>query len=121
MSQRYCFLSALAARLPELKIVVHDDACHLRRMAESEAGVRELTQRLARDIHYTDEDHTPGHVGSCCREPCLPTIDTPGHFSHECRRVGELLFVVLRRLRPYLSSHGILHGEVCSDGGRGRP
>eukprot|EP00439_Symbiodinium_sp_Y106_P083385 s29_g23.t1 len=93
MSQRYCFLSALAARLPELKIVVHDDACHLRRMAESEAGVRELTQRLARDIHYTDEYHTPGHVGSCCREPCLPTIDTPEHFSHEYRRVGELLFV----------------------------
>jgi hypothetical protein len=35
LSQRCRFLARLAARLPTLKVVVHDDACRLRLIAES--------------------------------------------------------------------------------------
>ncbi|CAK0905686.1 unnamed protein product, partial [Prorocentrum cordatum] len=34
LSQRHRFLAIVAAHMPDLKIVVHDDACHLRLVAE---------------------------------------------------------------------------------------
>ena len=76
LSQRYCFLADLVARWPQLKIVVHDDACHLRIMAEGRQGDSDLGRRLAEDIAYiVDDFHSTGHVGEWCKEHCMPSLE----------------------------------------------
>ena len=75
LSQRYCFLADLAERWPDLKVVVHDDACHLRSMAESLAADSALAGRLAKDVAYVVDDfHASAHVGEWCRKNCLPSL-----------------------------------------------
>jgi hypothetical protein len=75
LSQRYRFLARLAARLPTLSVVVHDDACHLRLMAESQEKRTAIATRLAADCSYiVDEYHSTGHVGHWCAEHCLPKL-----------------------------------------------
>ena len=76
-SQRYRFLARLAARLPTLRIIVHDDACHLRLMAESQEKRTAIATRLAASCSYiVDEYHSVGHVGQWCSEHCLPKLAT---------------------------------------------
>ena len=75
LSQRYRFLGAVASRAPSLKVVVHDDACHLRLMAESMRDESPLAKRLACDVRYiVDEFHASGHVGAWCKAHCLPSL-----------------------------------------------
>eukprot|EP00969_Alexandrium_andersonii_P118519 5241689-Alexandrium_andersonii.AAC.1 len=61
LSQRYTFLAALAQRAPELGTVVHDDACHLRLMAEPFRHQSDLTRRLATFNYIIDRFHAAGH------------------------------------------------------------
>ena len=59
-SQRYRFLARLAARVPTLKVIVHDDACHLRLMAESQQKRTAIATRLAqRRAHTSLTSTTP--------------------------------------------------------------
>jgi hypothetical protein len=75
LSQRYRFLARLAARLPTLKVVVRDDACHLRLMAESQEKRAAIARRLVEDCSYiVDEYHASGHVGQWCSENVLPKL-----------------------------------------------
>ena len=97
LSQRYCFLANLAERWPDLKVVVHDDACHLRLMAESLAADSALAGRLAKDVAYVVDDfHASAHVGAWCKEHCLPSLSTNkallGDFPAEiCETVNSCL------------------------------
>jgi hypothetical protein len=76
MSQRYRFAAILASRIPSLKIIVHDDACHLRLMAESQKQQTPIAARLAANISYiVDSYHASGHVGHWCSEHCMPHLD----------------------------------------------
>ena len=73
LSQRYCFLAQLAKRLPPLKIIVHDDVCHLRLMVEAHRGDSELASHMASELSFiVDEYHAPGPVGEWCPEHCMP-------------------------------------------------
>ena len=75
LSQRYRFLGRLKVRLPSLRIVVHDDACHLRLMAESQEQRTPTATSLATELAYiVDEYHSSGHVGKWCAEHCLPKL-----------------------------------------------
>ena len=47
LSQRYFFLAELAEAVPELRVLCHDDACHLRKYATKYAEASPLSQRLA--------------------------------------------------------------------------
>ena len=77
LSQRYRFLARLAARLPTLKIMVHDDACHLRLMAETQEKRTAIATRLEQECAYiVDEYHSSGHVGRWCAENCMPKLTT---------------------------------------------
>ena len=68
-------INCVARRIPELRVVVHDDACHLRLMAESKKSSTPIAQRLAHDMKYiVDEYHSTGHVGKWCSENCLPAL-----------------------------------------------
>ena len=76
VSQRYQFLASVAAHMPALKIVVHDDACHLRLMAEANQSVTTMAVRLGTDMAYiVDENHSSGHVGKWCSENCMSLLE----------------------------------------------
>ena len=65
----------MARKLPELKIIVHDDACHLRLMAEAGDLSTSIAKRLASEMSYVvDEYHSSGHIGKWCAEHCLPKL-----------------------------------------------
>ena len=74
--QRYFFLAEIAAQLPELRVVVHDDACHLRKFASKHQGRSEVARRLAfpRVQYVIDKMHARGHVDKWCKENCHPDL-----------------------------------------------
>ena len=45
--QRYFLLAEIAARVPDLAVVVHDDACHLRKFASKRQDHSALAKRMA--------------------------------------------------------------------------
>ena len=75
LSQRYCFLSTLATRWPQLAIVCHDDACHLKLFALQHRRSTAIAERLATMDFIVDRFHAPGHCGEYCAQHCLPTIE----------------------------------------------
>ncbi|CAK0880615.1 unnamed protein product [Prorocentrum cordatum] len=77
LSQRYCFLAKVAAAVPELKTLVHDDACHVRvftlcRGADAAEG--SMAARLGGFQFILDRPHSLGHVDPTCRNECFPTV-----------------------------------------------
>ena len=75
LSQRVCFLAQKKARLPSLQTVVHDDACHLRLMAEANAEGPPVAKLLSTLAYVVDEYHSSGHVGQWCSEHCMPHLE----------------------------------------------
>ena len=65
---------ALHGGFPDLKVVVHDDACLLRLMAESQTARTAVARPLASMSYIVDENHASGHVGKGCSQACLPTL-----------------------------------------------
>ena len=74
LSQRYAFLARLAGRLSDLKVVVHDDTCHLRLMVESQTARTAIARRLTSMSYIVDEYHSTGHVGKWCSTTCMPKL-----------------------------------------------
>jgi len=77
LSQRYCFLAQVAADMPELQTLVHDDACHVRVFSLCQATgapAGSLTERLSQLRFVIDRPHSRGHVDSACRAHCFPTV-----------------------------------------------
>ena len=74
--QRYFFLAELAVHARELEVLVHDDACHLRRFADKRRGHSEMAARLAypRIQYIIDKMHAKGHVDKWCIENCHPDV-----------------------------------------------
>ena len=79
ISQRYFFIAELANRLPELALVIHDDACHVRRFADKHAHRSDLGKRLEYPTmkYIVDRLHAKGHVDPWCLANCHP--DVPGN------------------------------------------
>ena len=75
LGQRYFFLADLLEAAPEIDIVIHDDACHLRKYAASRAGKSPLARRLAYpQVKYViDRFHSKGHVDHWCKQHCMHT------------------------------------------------
>jgi hypothetical protein len=76
LSQRYLFISNLVDALPELTVVVHDDACHLFKFSSSRAHESEQAARLAqpRMQYICDPFHMTGHVDQWCKDNCDPKL-----------------------------------------------
>lgn len=74
ISQRYFFIAELAAKIPELFVIIHDDACHLRRFAGKHSRHSALAQRLAYPMmnYIIDRLHAKGHVDEWCKQNCHP-------------------------------------------------
>ena len=74
LSQRYLFVSRLREAFPELRVIIHDDACHLRRFADKRKDINDFARSLAHPaIRYIiDKFHARGHVDPWCLEHCHP-------------------------------------------------
>jgi len=72
LSQRYFFIAELKRLYPELKVVVHDDACHLRKFAEARASDSEEAAILAGLKYVCDEFHMANHTDAWCLAHCHP-------------------------------------------------
>ena len=74
--QRYFFLGELAAQAHELEVLVHDDACHLRRFADKRREQSDMAARLSypRVQYIIDKMHAKGHVDKWCLENCHPDV-----------------------------------------------
>lgn len=74
--QRYFFVAELVDQASEVSVLVHDDACHLRRFAAKRSGHSELAARLAYpSIRYVvDKMHAKGHVDPWCKANCHPDV-----------------------------------------------
>ena len=77
LPQRYLFTARLRHLLGEaLRVIVHDDACHLRRFAEKRRNVNAFAASLAfpRITYVVDRFHARGHVDKWCLENCHPDV-----------------------------------------------
>jgi hypothetical protein len=77
VTQRYFFLARLLVTFPEISVVVHDDACHVRRYADSRSHLSEACKRLAfpKVIYAIDKFHARGHVDEWCLQNCHPRCE----------------------------------------------
>ena len=75
--QRYMFLARLKALYPELMLLFHDDACHLRRFAAKFAERSEAARAISYPalLFALDRFHARGHVDKWCLENVHPGVD----------------------------------------------
>ena len=76
LSQRYFFIAELKQKFPGLNVIVHDDACHLRKFATARSGDSELAFNLAfpQVAYVTDGFHSTGHIDEWCKANCDPKL-----------------------------------------------
>jgi len=74
LSQRYFFTSDLKASIPELSVIVHDDACHLHKFAEARASESAQAGSICPGcVRYVcDVFHMTGHTDAWCLAHCHP-------------------------------------------------
>ena len=79
LSQRYLFASAVKSLYPELRIMVHDDACHLHKFCANRAGDSAQARAIAPpELRYIcDHFHIKGHTDPWCLVTTHPGI--PGN------------------------------------------
>lgn len=108
-AQRYFFVARLKDLYPELKVIFHDDACHLRRFADSRAHLspfgRDLSYPLLRYI--LDRWHARNHVDPWCKENVHPKNEenqpfVEGQNTSRC----EILFSWLRKYKHMFRTMG---------------
>ena len=70
LSQRYFHVAKVKAALPELRYVIHDDACHLRKFAQSRSSSSHMAWSIAYpQVHYVlDRLHASGHKDEWCKQ-----------------------------------------------------
>jgi len=75
LPQRYFFLAELVHAAPSIDLVIHDDACHLRKHCASRAKDGAMAAALAYPMiqYVTDRLHARGHIDPWCLATCSPT------------------------------------------------
>ena len=108
-SQRYLFLARLKQCYPVLNVVLHDDACHLRRFADARAALSFLAHSLSfpQMRYILDRFHAKGHVDPWCLEHVHPENDgnkqlIEGKNSSRC----EILFTWLKNYKHMFRTMG---------------
>ena len=79
LSQRHFFLGELIGAYPNIRTVIHDDACHVRKYCSKHQRRSALAARLAYpNVRYIlDRWHQAGHTDDWCRANCR--TDTEEH------------------------------------------
>lgn len=102
LPQRYFFLARLRELYPGLKVVVHDDACHLRRFADNRQGDSDFAASLAYPniIYVVDRFHARGHVDPWCLENVHPKSPLVSKYVEEMNTsICEITFTWLSRFK----------------------
>ena len=75
MSQRYFFLAEIKAAEPNVDLVIHDDACHLRKFCDANGSASSIAAalRFPQVRYVVDQLHSKGHTDSWCVGNCLST------------------------------------------------
>ena len=68
-------MARLKSRWPELQVVCHDDACHLKLFCIQHRRSSETAEQLAQMAFIVDRFHAPGHTGAYCKEHCMPQLE----------------------------------------------
>jgi hypothetical protein len=100
--QRYMFLAGLKELYPELAVILHDDACHLRRFAQKFAGQNELASSISypRLKFVLDRFHASGHVDPWCLQNVHPaTQENAPLVAGQNTSANEILFAWLARYK----------------------
>ena len=73
IAQRYFFLAELLKLITTISLVIHDDACHLRKFCDARKQGSAAAARLAfPTIKFViDQLHSRGHVDPWCLENCI--------------------------------------------------
>ena len=120
-SQRYLFMARLKDLYPAVRVCLHDDACHLRRFADSRASTSDFAKALAYPAikYILDRFHARAHVDAWCLQHVHPEIDenaqlVEGRNSSAC----EQCFSWLRKYKHMFRTMGRWTGnffvqEVC--------
>ena len=98
--QRYFFIAEIVVHAQELLVLVHDDACHLRRFAAKRQGQSDIATRLAYpSIKYIiDKMHAKGHVDTWCKANCHPDVPENAEAIRDvCTPACEIVNSVLGR------------------------
>eukprot|EP00974_Lingulodinium_polyedra_P058426 5626555-Lingulodinium_polyedra.AAC.1 len=99
LPQRYFFVARLRKQLgADMRVLVHDDACHVRRFADKRAQTGAFARSLAHPAlrYVVDRWHARNHVDAWCLANCHP--DAPvvqglldGFKSSACETVNSWL------------------------------
>lgn len=101
-AQRYLFLARLRELYPDLDVVCHDDACHLRRFAQRFAGNGGLAEKLSypRMRYVLDRFHASAHTDPWCKENVHPgTPENVALLGDRNTSACEILFHWLARYK----------------------
>ena len=108
-AQRWFFLARLKELFPQLKVVLHDDACHLRRFADNRSRLSAFAWELSypQMCYILDRWHARNHVDAWCKENVHPGNDEnapliQGRNSSRC----EILFSWLRKYKHMFRTMG---------------
>jgi hypothetical protein len=114
LSQRYFFLAELREAVPDLRIIVHDDACHVRKFATARAGDSAAATALAYpQMHYImDKLHSSGHTDAWCLSNCHPDLPENAEMLGQANTsICEQTFRVTNRFK-YMVQH--MHQATCN-------
>ncbi|CAK8988953.1 unnamed protein product, partial [Durusdinium trenchii] len=132
LSQRYLCLASVKALLPSLRVVVHDDACHLHKYGARRAQDSEAAAQIAPpEMKYVcDKFHMAGHTDAWCKETCDPALPANASLLQGIRTsVCEFTFTWLSKYKhqtKHMNKHGFQfflldmawsHNEIILQGG----
>ena len=102
LPQRYMFLAKLKQAFPDLQVIVHDDACHLRRFADNRSSESSMAASLAHPaiVYVVDRFHARGHVDEWCRQNCCPGVpETDAAIEGVNTSICEITFAWIARYK----------------------
>lgn len=114
LSQRYLFVARLRQLFPHLNLIIHDDACHLRRFADKRHDINEFAKHLAYpEMRYIiDRFHARGHVDAWCLANCHPKApEVQGLLDGINTSICEITFARLSRYKHMFRKMGRWTGQ----------
>ena len=109
LAQKCSFLARLKTTFPELHVLIHDDACHLRRYASNREGHSTFAQTLSYlDVAFViDKFHARGHVDPWCSQHCAPrTTENAQLVCNANTSICEITFAWLARYKHMVRKMG---------------
>jgi hypothetical protein len=109
LSQRYFFLATLKRLYPQLAVVLHDDACHLRAFAQKRSSACDFSGELSypKMKFILDRFHASGHKDDWCLQNVHPAVPENAELVEGVNTSAcEILFSWLARFKRMVKTMG---------------